>query len=103
MSSLTIGHMPLGAAGGLRPADGAGAPAAAPGEAFIDRLEAAVDQVNGQQVEADKQVDEFVTGGDVPVHQLMVELAKADTSMRLMTAVTTKAIQAYQEIARMQV
>jgi flagellar hook-basal body complex protein FliE len=95
--------MSLGATGGLRPADGAGPAAAAPGEAFIDRLEAAVDQVNGQQVEADKQVQDFVTGGDVPVHQLMVELAKADTSMRLMTAVTTKAIQAYQEIARMQV
>jgi flagellar hook-basal body complex protein FliE len=103
MSSLTIGHIPLGGAGGLRPADASGAGATAPGEAFLDRLEAAVDQINGQQVEADRQVEDFVTGGDVPVHQLMIELAKADTSMRLMTAVTTKAIQAYQEIARMQI
>jgi flagellar hook-basal body complex protein FliE len=99
MSSLTIGHIPLGATGGLRPADAASAGATALGKEFLDRLEAAVDQINSQQVEADKQVEDFVTGGDV----LMVELAKADTSMRLMTAVTTKAIQAYQEIARMQV
>ena len=59
--------------------------------------------VNATQVQADESVEDFVTGGDVPVHKLMVELAKADTSMRLMTSVTTKAIQAYQEIARMQV
>jgi len=69
----------------------------------MDRLEAAVDQVNDQQVETDGKIEEFVTGGDVPVHKLMVELAKADTSMKLLTSVTAKAIQAYQEIARLQV
>ena len=103
MSTLPIGHMSLGGVGGLRPSGVGNAPANAPGEKFVDRLESAVDQVNAQQQGADDKVDEFVTGGDVPVHTLMVELAKADTSMRLMTSVTAKAIQAYQEIARMQI
>ena len=103
MSDLTIGHIPLGGANGLRPTDANVARPTEPGEAFMERLDAAVESVNAQQINADEQVEDFVTGGDVPVHKLMVELAKADTSMRLMTSVTTKAIQAYQEIARMQV
>ncbi len=103
MSTLPIGHMSLNGVSGLRPSGVEGTQPTAPGDKFVDRLESAVDQVNAQQLHADDQVNEFVTGGDVPVHSLMVELAKADTSMRLMTSVTTKAIQAYQEIARMQI
>ena len=103
MSDLTIGHIPVGGGAGLRSTDANAANPTQPGEAFMERLDAAVQNVNATQVQADESVEDFVTGGDVPVHKLMVELAKADTSMRLMTSVTTKAIQAYQEIARMQV
>jgi len=103
MSTLPIGHMSLGSVGGLRPSGVDTTQPSPAGEAFVERLESAVDQVNAQQLNADDKVNEFVTGGDVPVHTLMVELAKADTSMRLMTSVTAKAIQAYQEIARMQI
>jgi flagellar hook-basal body complex protein FliE len=103
MSTLPIGHMSLGNVGGLRPSGVDNAPPSSPGEGFVGRLESAVDQVNSHQAGADDKVNEFVAGGDVPVHTLMVELAKADTSMRLMTSVTAKAIQAYQEIARMQI
>ncbi len=55
------------------------------------------------QVGADAKVQRFMKGEDVPVHDVMVELGKAETSLRLMTTVMQKVIQAYNEVARMQV
>ena len=103
MSIASIGPIALGNTSGLSSTVGGASQASSPGAAFMDRLEAAVDQVNDQQIKSDEKIGEFVTGGDVPVHKLMMELSKADISMKLMTAVTAKAIQAYQEIARLQV
>ena len=77
--------------------------AAAPGRDFSEFVEDAVDRVNDMQVGADAKVQRFMKGEDVPVHDVMVELGKAETSLRLMTTVMQKVIQAYNEVARMQV
>lgn len=100
---VAIQHIPLGdAASGLRPSGPAG-PAASPTQAFADALEAAIDDTNTSQIEADSTVQAFARGEEIPVHQVMLALAEADASMRLATAVTSRAIAAYQEIARLQV
>ncbi|MGM0577167.1 MAG: flagellar hook-basal body complex protein FliE [Myxococcota bacterium] len=69
------------------------------GEALVD----AVDGVNQTHAETDETVQSFLAGEDVPPHQVMIALSKADLSMRLTSTITTRAIAAYQEIARMQV
>jgi flagellar hook-basal body complex protein FliE len=79
----------------------AGGPAA--GRDFSEFVENAVERVNDSQLDADAKVQRFMKGEDVPVHDVMVELGKAETSLRLMTTVMQKVIQAYNEVARMQV
>ena len=110
MNPVSMQHIPLGdGATGLRPASGdiGGAGSASDGagvvEGFGDALSEALDATNDVQVEADNTVEAFVGGEEMPVHQVMLALSKADASMRLATAVTSKAISAYQEIARLQV
>ena len=85
-----------------QPADG-GASNNQAAEGFADALENALNEVNETQSASDEKVESFLQGEDVPVHEVMVRLTEADMAMKLMTAVTTKAIQAYQEIARMQI
>ena len=92
----------IGQSPDLQRPDGVGGAREAEG-GFADALEDALDQVNETQLASDEKVEDFLQGKDVPVHEVMVRLTEADMAMKLMTAVTTKAIQAYQEIARMQI
>lgn len=78
-------------------------PGAKTGESFDDLLGKAVDQVNGEHLKADEKIEAFVRGDNVSTHDVMIQLAKADTSLKLMTAVTSKVIEAYHEIARMSI
>ncbi len=70
---------------------------------FGQFVENAVDTVNDYNVRADQKVESFLQGDDVPIHEVMVEMGKAETSVRLMTSVTQKALAAYNDIARLQV
>lgn len=80
------------------------APAAAPaGTGFEEALKKAVGQVNGLQVESDRAVESLHTGGTKNLHEVMIAMEKADISLRLMVQMRNKAVEAYQEIMRMQV
>lgn len=97
-------HMPLGDVSGLRPTDGRGQAPAPTGESgFLEALEAALDQTDTAVKGSDELAEQFAAGEDVPVHQLMTAIARSDLSLRLTTVATTRAIAAYQEIARLQV
>jgi flagellar hook-basal body complex protein FliE len=52
---------------------------------------------------ADQTVLKANTGESVNMHDLMIAMEKADISLRLMVQVRNKAIDAYQEIMRMQI
>ena len=52
---------------------------------------------------ADQTVLKANTGDSVNLHELMLAMEKADISLRLMVQVRNKAVDAYQEIMRMQV
>ncbi|MCF8107795.1 MAG: flagellar hook-basal body complex protein FliE [Desulfohalobiaceae bacterium] len=60
-----------------------------------------------ETAQALQQADETVlkgnTGGDVSLHEMMIDLEKADTSLRLLVQVRNKTVDAYKEIMRMQV
>ena len=52
---------------------------------------------------ADNAIVESSTGGQVDLHEVMIAMEKADISLRMLVQVRNKAIDAYQEIMRMQV
>ncbi len=62
-----------------------------------------VSQVTAQQQAADRAVQEVHAGGAKNLHEAMIALEEADISLRFLVQVRNKAMEAYQEIMRMQV
>lgn len=70
---------------------------------FGDILTTIVGQANEQQQVADKAIAKLHSGGEKNLHEAMIAMEKADITMRYTIQVRNKAIDAYQEIMRMQV
>jgi len=68
---------------------------------FGDIMKEAIAKVDGLEKQADSTVVDMLNG-NATVHETMINLQKADTSMRLLLAVRNKAVDAYREITRMQ-
>jgi flagellar hook-basal body complex protein FliE len=104
MLEINATHMPLGDVSGLRSTRGPGAePSGGDGPGFLEALEAALDKADSASKHTEKLSEQFAAGEEVPVHELMTAIARSDLSLRLTTVATTRAIAAYQEIARLQV
>ena len=69
---------------------------------FAKKIKAAVQDVNLKQHQADKAIEQVING-ELGLHEGMIALGKADTSLRLLTQVRGKVMEAYKEIIRMQV
>ena len=69
---------------------------------FMERLQSAVLEVNTNQHVADDSV-EAVIQGRLGIHEGMLALSKASTSLKVLAQVRNKAMTAYNEIMRMQV
>lgn len=69
---------------------------------FSDRLKAAVLDVNSKQHIGDDSI-EAVIKGEMGIHEGMLALGKANTSLKLLAQVRNKAMAAYNEVMRMQV
>ncbi len=74
---------------------------AAPEDQFISMLRAEINKVNAESVNMDDRVREVTLGQSSDVHGMMISITQADMSFRLMTQVRNKALEAYQEIMRM--
>jgi flagellar hook-basal body complex protein FliE len=70
---------------------------------FAEVLQGAVEAVNHMQQEADATARDFVVGEAQSLHETMIAVEKADISLRLLTQVRNKGVEAYQEIMRMQI
>lgn len=70
---------------------------------FGDILTTMVEQTNEQQQRADQAIVQLHSGGEKNLHDAMIAMEKADVSLRYTIQVRNKAIDAYQEIMRMQV
>ncbi len=70
---------------------------------FSDMLTGLVGEVDSQQKAADAAVQEVHAGGAKNLHEAMIAMEQADISIRFMVQVRNKAMDAYQEIMRMQV
>ncbi|RJO65987.1 MAG: flagellar hook-basal body complex protein FliE [Myxococcales bacterium] len=70
---------------------------------FSEVLKKSLSEVNADQTQADQAIADFLTGKSAGLHETMLALEKADTSVRLLVQVRNKAVDAYREIMRMQV
>lgn len=75
----------------------------APGTSFGQLLEKSINQVNQDQAQADRAVKEMVAGRNKNIHETMLTLERADTSLKMMMQVRNKVLEAYKEIMKMQV
>ncbi|MBT1071953.1 flagellar hook-basal body complex protein FliE [Pelotalea chapellei] len=83
------------ATGGVKsasPAEGAGK--------FFSEL---VDKVNDLQSKSDSAIQGLASGENKNLHEVMISMEKASISFLFMSQVRNKAIEAYQEVMRMQV
>lgn len=83
---------------------GAGAGAAqtaAPG--FGDAMANGLQAVSNMEFAADAAIQDVASGGDTSVHELMTATSQAQLGIELVAQVRDKAIEAYNEIMRMQV
>ena len=69
---------------------------------FAQRIKSAIEDVNTKQHIADESI-EAVIKGEMGIHEGMMAIGKADTSLRLLTQVRSKIMAAYNEVMRMQI
>ena len=73
------------------------------GQSFEAALSSAVGELQGAQAVADAKSMALMRGDDIAVHDVMASVTEAEIAVQLTTAVAAKAIQAYQEIWRMEI
>ncbi|MBX6394383.1 MAG: flagellar hook-basal body complex protein FliE [Alicyclobacillaceae bacterium] len=73
------------------------------GSGFAEVLGRALDRVGQLQQQADDMVAQFVAGQGVDVHDVMIAAQEALLALQLVVQIRDKAVEAYQEIMRMQI
>lgn len=72
------------------------------GGGFADLLGKAMGQLQSVSDNADQKVNALATGQDVELHDVMLALETESIAISLATQVRNKAVEAYQEVFRMQ-
>ena len=70
---------------------------------FAKIFSESVGKVNEMQVQSDTAIKELVAGRSKNIHETMLTIERADTSLKLMMQVRNKVLDAYREIMRMQI
>ena len=98
--------MEIKAVGGINLGQGLGLGKSQPASAiegagkFFSEL---VNKVNDMSVQSDQAVQKLATGENRNLHETMIAVEKASVSFLFMSQVRNKALDAYQEVMRMQV
>lgn len=82
------------------PVSGAAPPA---GKGFGEAISNLLQDVSQAEFNADALATDVALGGETSVHELMVATTKASLSVDLLVQVRNRALEAYQEIMRMQI
>ncbi|MBU1345116.1 MAG: flagellar hook-basal body complex protein FliE [Proteobacteria bacterium] len=69
---------------------------------FAKRIEAAVKDVNTKQQIADDSIEKVIKG-EMGIHEGMMAIGKAETSLKILAQVRNKVMSAYNEVMRMQI
>lgn len=73
------------------------------GDSFANLLNRAVNSVDQNIRASEQSVQDFAAGKTENVHDIMISMQRAQLSFQLMVEIRNKAIEAYQEISRMQI
>jgi flagellar hook-basal body complex protein FliE len=73
-----------------------------PAQSFTEELKSTVKAVNDRHLQANQAMATGAAEGPNKIHETMIQLEEADISTRLFLKLRTKALDAYQEIMRMQ-
>jgi len=73
------------------------------GTSFFEALEKSMSEVNADQHTADAAIKDLVAGKSKNIHETMLQIQKAELSLKAMMQVRNKILEAYKEIIRMQV
>lgn len=71
------------------------------GTEFSKVIKSAIDRVENAERTAERSVAELLNG-KADVHEAMIDIQKADLSMRMLLTVRDKVVEAYKEIMHMQ-
>ncbi|HQN17761.1 MAG TPA: flagellar hook-basal body complex protein FliE [Syntrophobacteraceae bacterium] len=69
---------------------------------FVEEFKKTLEKVDSSQKEADSAAMQAANGGAEQIHETMVKMEEAGINMRLLLKVRSKALDAYQEVMRMQ-
>ena len=70
-------------------------PAGADPGAFAQKLRGVMEEVNSLQIDADESVTRLATGKANNIHEVVVSVAKADLSFKLLLELRNKLVEAY--------
>lgn len=74
-----------------------------PKTSFSTVLKQTLEGVNNAQLNADKMTNDFISGKSIELHNVMIASEKASILLHTTIEVRNKAVEAYQEMMRMQV
>ncbi|MFK4998014.1 flagellar hook-basal body complex protein FliE [Bacillus sp. N9] len=74
-----------------------------PKQNFATLLKLAVNEVNEAQLQSDAATTKLATGEQIELHDVMIAAQKATVTLQAALEIRNKAVEAYQEIMRMQV
>ena len=69
---------------------------------FSDIFNSTLDSLYEKHVIADNITSEFIAGGDVEIHEVMLATEEAKMSLQIAVQVRNKIVEAVQELTRMQ-
>jgi flagellar hook-basal body complex protein FliE len=72
-------------------------------KSFSSFLKDSIEKVNETQIQSDSLTEKLALGQDVDLHEVMIASQKANVTMQLTLEIRNKAVEAYQEMMRMQV
>lgn len=73
------------------------------GGSFLDHLQNSIGDANKMQIEADKLSVDVATGKSGNLHEAMLAMSQAQLGFNFLVQVRNKALDAYNEVMRMQV
>lgn len=83
-------------------APSAGATSAAPANGFGDALSQGLQQVSSLEQRADALSNDLLTGGPTRIHDVMVATTESALAVDMLVQVRDRALEAYQEVMRLQ-
>ena len=87
--------------GSIQPVAMPGAPASA-GDAFGTVLSNVIGNVESQRVKSQQSIDKLLSGEGGELHEVALDVQKAQLSFEMFLQVRNKVVSAYQEVMRMQ-